>query len=320
MTPTPNLALATDRPASVAPHAISAAVDEAARGATVRALATDAACAELVTAWRARAIESILVKGVTTVEWLYRDEPRGYVDADLLVAPDRLARAATVLRELEFRPAAERNSEHAHPWIRGSDRTIIDLHATLWGATRPPARVWRELQDWVEPYAIGGVIVRVPNLPARALSVALHAAQHRDVPAKRADLRRALEHTSLAHWRAAERLADRLGALPLMGAGLQLEPDGQALLRQLPLARAGSLAERDKAALAIGFARIATARGVRGKASVIVAAVAPLSDERAGRQFNPALRFCRRITWLLRGIPRTVISIRRARADGRKRV
>jgi hypothetical protein len=284
------------------------------RLAAVQALATDAACAEVVEAWNRCGIESVLLKGVTTVEWLYRDGSRGYVDADLLVAPPRVGPAASVLTELGFVPAREHVSDHAHPWIRASDHTIIDLHTTIWGLGRPPARTWQELQGWVEPYEIGAVRVRVPNLPARALSLALHAAQHRDVPAKRADLRRALERTTLSQWQEAEELANRLGALPMMGVGLELEPAGRRLLRHLPLARAGLVAATEKAPLAIGFARLAAARGIGGKLGVLTSAMNVPAEERRTRGGS-----LRRFAWLLAGIPRTARGIRRAHANDRRR-
>lgn len=283
--------------------------------ATVQALATDAACAEVVAAWERCGVESVLLKGVTTVEWLYRDGSRGYVDADLLVSPPMIAPAASVLTELGFVPAREHVSDHAHPWIRASDHTIIDLHTTIWGLGRSPAQAWQELQGWVEPYEIGGVRVRVPVLPARALNLALHAAQHRDVPAKRADLRRALQCTTLSQWLQAEELGNRLGALPMMGVGLELEPAGRRLLRHLPLARAGLVAATEKAPLAIGFARVTAAPGIVGKVRVVASAMrAPSEDPRTrGRSL-------RRGAWLLAGVPRTARGIWRARANDRRTV
>jgi hypothetical protein len=267
----------------------------------------------VVGAWQQRGIDSILLKGPTTAEWLYRHEARGYQDADLLVSPGRLADAEEVLRELGFAAAPEPDSEHAHPWLRSSDRSVIDLHKTVWGPTRPPAQVWRELRHWTEPYRIGPVTMHGLGIPARALHIALHAAQHRDVLSRRAELRRALARTTLAQWRQAEQLADRLWALPMMAVGLELEPAGRELLEELPLARAGLRAEVDDAPLAIGFARVAAAQGVRTKASVLVRALLPEEDADASSRRAPMGGLARRMLWVLTGIPRTLRAMYRAR-------
>lgn len=293
------------------PTRISSA-DSSSRLITARALATDAACAEVVRSWRERGIESILLKGATTATWLYEHELRGYGDADLLVDPGRVMDAADVLAELGFAPATRHVSEHAHPWVRGSDQAVVDLHVTVWGSTRAPQRVWDELRQCAVPLRIGPVTVLALDVPARALHLALHAAQHPDSPGHRTDLKRALERVSISQWQDAEALADRIRALPLMAVGLDLEPAGRELLARLPLARAGLLAERDGASLAIGFARLARTRGVRAKVSLIAAAIS--ADEDTPARLHR--RLARRVGWLLGSLPRTARSMWRARSSG----
>lgn len=287
--------------------------------ATARALAVDAACAEVVRAWQTHGIDSILLKGSTTVAWLYRDEPRAYNDADLLVATERLTEAEALLDELGFAPAAQPDADHSNQWTRSADGAVIDLHSTIWGTTRPPHQVWDELQGWTEPYRIGAVVARALRLPARALHLALHAAQHPDVAKPREDFRRALAQTSMSDWREAECLAERLWALPLMAYGLQLEPTGRELLQQLPLARAGLVAELEDAPLAIGFARLAAASGLRAKLEVLAGGIT--SPPPPSRSTNGAPRATRRfrqevsrLRWLLTGLLPTIRSMRRAKA------
>jgi hypothetical protein len=273
---------------------------------TAQTLATDAACVEVLRAWDRHAIDAILLKGHTTSGWLYPAQARGYTDADLLVDPDRVIDAAHVLAELGFAPVAWHVSEHAHPWIRESDGATVDLHVTIWGPSRDARWVWRELQRWVVPYELGPVRARALSLPARALHVVLHAAQHREQPRNPEDLRRVLGAVSLADWREAERLADRLWALLPFAQGLMLEPPGRELLAQLPLARAAARAEYEGVPLAVGLARLAMAPGVRGKAAVVARSL-QLRGEREPRSWARA----QRLAWVLARVPATLRGIRR---------
>src|SRR5207302_6268605 len=111
-------------------------------------------------------------KGPTTTEWLYPDQARGYADADLLVAPERVMDAAGALTELGFAPGKEHVSDHAHPWVRASDGATIDLHVTIWGPSRSAEAVWAELQQWTVPYRLGPVETSALSIPARALHIA----------------------------------------------------------------------------------------------------------------------------------------------------
>ncbi len=47
-------------------------------------------------------IAVVLVKGPSTVRWLYGDSPREYSDVDLLVAPANVPAIGSVLREMGF--------------------------------------------------------------------------------------------------------------------------------------------------------------------------------------------------------------------------
>jgi len=236
---------------------------------TALALASDAVCAEVVAEWSQRGIDSILLKGPTVAEWLYPDRSRGYVDIDLLVDPERVLDAAEVLGELGFAAFDGHVSLHAHPWVRTRDGAEIDLHVTLWGPRRPAGQVWSELRAMTVPRRIGAVSVPALDLPARALHVVLHAAQHVELGKPREDLRRALELVPFEVWQAAAALADRLWALPAMAEGLALEPAGQALARRLRLVRAAAFAERFGAPHAIGLARLIETPGWRNRLSLL---------------------------------------------------
>jgi hypothetical protein len=246
---------------------------------TARSLAADAVCTEVVRAWNAEGIESILLKGPTLADWLYPGELRSYVDIDLFVAPDRLMDGATILTQLGFAPFERHVSLHAHPWLRAGDGAEVDLHANLWGPHRPPERVWAEISHWVERRDLGGLSVTVLNLPARALYVTLHAAQHVDGEKQLEDLRRAVQRTPEPAWREAERLADRLGVLQVMADGLARDPAGAALVQRLPLVRACLRAGVEGAPLAIGFERLSQAGTLREKLGVIARSLGRPIDE-----------------------------------------
>ena len=275
------------------------------RRATLRALAVDAICSEVVTAWRAAGIEPILLKGPTIAQWLYPDGVRPYGDADLLVDPARVLDAAAILSRLGFTPVDHHVSLHAHPWQR-ADGGEVALHGRLYGLHEPPDRVWPELSLWCEPFVVAGLPVRALTLPGRALHVALHAAQHAELDKPREDLRRALERAPEAVWHDATRLADRIGGLPTMVAGLGLSPEGVRMIERLPLARAARLA--DRAPLAIGFARFGEARGVVARARVVRDALA-----RPERHAPRAWLALARSGW------RTAVALVRRRTFDRKR-
>jgi hypothetical protein len=238
---------------------------------TAVALALDAVCGEVVSAWRAAGIESILLKGATVASWLYPGEVRPTSDVDLLVMPERLLDATAILRRLGFVPHDQHQALHAHPWTRKTDGATVDLHVALWGALRPAAQVWEELQHWIEHEEVGGTPVAVLSLPARALYVVIHAAQHADLAKPREDLRRALRVTSDQTWSESVELADRVWALEPMAQGLALDPVGERVASRHPLVVAAGMRSRGDAPFAIALARISSARGLRGKLAAMVA-------------------------------------------------
>jgi hypothetical protein len=281
------------------------------RVVVARTLAADAAGAEVLRALDAAGVIAMLLKGPTVADWLYPADARPYVDIDVLVAPTQAAAAADVLTRLGFAPYPRFVSPHAHPWQRAADQAEIDLHITVWGSHRTPEALWRELQGWLTTATVGGLEVRVPTLPARALLIVLHAAQHRDNLVKpREDLRRALLAVPTEVWREAERLGDRLWALGEMADGLMLDPAGAALLQELPLVHAAATVNRGGPPLGVGLARLRHTRGVRAKVAVAVRALAPPGrgdpgatqphDDAAGRSYAG------RAAWLLARMPDTL--------------
>ena len=289
--------------------------------AGARALTLDRAAGEAISAWGGEGIDAILLKGVSVAEWLYRGELRSYCDADLLVDPARICDAAEVLDRLGFVPAERHVSLHAHPWTRPTDGAQIDLHRTLYGAERTPAQVWSALRRHVQPYGAGRAGLPTLDIPARAMLVALHAAQHPGSAQAGEDLARAVRICGGADWLRAEAIADEVGALATMGRGLRLNPAGRRLAVRLPRVTAAQLVERERAPLAIGLARLRSVRGWRAKLAVAVRAALPsparLREE--GADIRPAKLpavYARRAVYLAVNAPLTVRRLRRAHAGG----
>jgi hypothetical protein len=206
-------------------------------------LVLDAATARLVRALGAEGVPSVLLRGPALARWLYDDEmSRPYADVDLLVPDDHFLEAQRVLFGLDFTESVlearfERGRPaHAETWSRRADGVGVDLHRTLIGIRASPAIFWATIASGAERMTVGGEAVSVPSTAARALLVALHAAQHGpgwDRP--REDLSRALQRLPPDMWRQAAVLAEQLEATAAFAAGLRLLPTGESLAAILGL-------------------------------------------------------------------------------------
>ena len=220
---------------------------------TIRDLALEAALAEIVTAMNRCDVAPLLIKGPAIARWLYDDpRERRFGDLDLLVAPDRYETACSVLATAGFieqpalllhvAPLAYRPDRdvfrHDAAWTRsGAVPVTVDLHRTLFFLEDcDPLVVWQTLTAGGRTLELGGVSVTVPGVPAHALIVALHAAQHgRGSSKPLEDLRRAVVRLSEEDWRAAVTAARALDAEGPFAAGLRLLPAGAALAERLGL-------------------------------------------------------------------------------------
>jgi len=252
----------------------------------VQAAIVDRTTAQVITALRGEGIRSILLKGPVLEQWLYDDSPRAYLDADLLVSPADLSRAEGVLVGLGYAralgdgdiPPFDRQL-HAHTWCppRG---TSIDLHRTLAGALRPPPTVWAELSEGTTTVEVDGARVEALGVEARAVVVALHAAHHG--PGERKpleDLSRALGALDREGWRAAARLAGRLGADEAFVAGLRMLPAGAELAEALglraPVSVEVALRTGAPVPLALHLEWLHQAQGARAKARLLLRLLFP---------------------------------------------
>jgi hypothetical protein len=203
-------------------------------------LRVDSVTADLLRGFDEAGIESIVLKGASTRRWLddEGEEPRAYVDGDLLVRPGAERQVASVLGSLDFIPELNELEmpswwrEHAVGWNRRNG-AMVDIHRSLPGIGVEPERLWKRLWEDSVPFVVGGHACRALSLPARALHLTLHAAQHGPDSQPLGELSRAMDRADEATWGAAARLATDLEATPAFVAGLSLVPGGRALLARL---------------------------------------------------------------------------------------
>jgi hypothetical protein len=248
-------------------------------------MATDRVTAEVVEAFRAAGIRSILLKGPAVARWLYDDDAlRPYLDCDLLVSPADFHRAEGILADLGFHREGIDTiphdwPKHARPWSRG-DGGNVDLHRTLPGVGVDDASLWGILSSRTVPMNVGGAALEVLDLPGRALVLALHAAKdgHR-VGKVRHDLGHAVERVEPETWEVASGIANRLDSLGMFAAGLRLLPAGREVAERLNLPSevpmAAALRRGGGAPFAVGIEWLSTARGFRRKVGVVTRKLFP---------------------------------------------
>lgn len=293
---------------------------------TAWALRVDRLTAELARAFDERGIDLVLLKGPVIARWLYDDGTvRSYSDCDLLVAPDHVSAAQAVLGERGFEDA---KSPMAHPrldsheWKRAEHH--VDLHSTLIGIRASPRTVWDTLWPTAETERVGGVDVQVLSVPARALHVALHAAQHgRDESKPLEDLRRALELVPEQTWFEVAALAERLQASEAFATGLRLLPPGAALASRLGLASKASTdatLRLEPVPLALAFEHLASTPGCKARLQVVLRELFPTVAfmrwwSPLARRGQPGLiaAYCWRPLWLLAHAGPGLVAWRRAR-------
>lgn len=251
-------------------------------------LLLDCRAADAVERLRSAVIPSILLKGASIATWLYDDgEVRPYIDVDLLVPPSQFRTATAVLGELGYRPRligadpAELGPKELD--LISPENVCIDLHSGFIGASRPAGECWDIVARRTMTMRLGrGTEVQVLDVPARAMHLALHAAQNGPVDSKALnDLERGLARLTRDDWVEATRIADQLGATEAFAAGLRLLPAGQALADDLRLTRHMSVELRLRTwsapQHAIFFERLADVPGLGRKAALLARKLFPTS-------------------------------------------
>ena len=255
---------------------------------TAHGLARDLVTAEAVEALRIGGIRSIVLKGASIARWLYGDgTARPYADCDLLVDPAQLRLAARALEAIGYvegfddRLVSWRDAHHV-ALQRGRDGARIELHWRIPGVRSPDAWAWRTLSAGTETASLAGVEVEFLGVPARAVHIALHAAQHGPLRAKPVeDLRRAVRVVSC--WDAAAGLASALDAQDAFAAGLRTIPEGAELAGRLGLPRTRSLTAMEMLAAgeslrSVYVQGLVCNRGAWGAARELLRVAIPLPD------------------------------------------
>jgi hypothetical protein len=274
-------------------HASRALQEYVARSRTIaRRSGLDAAALEALDALHAAGVDALLLKGPALARTLYRpDEHRGYFDVDLLVAPADLRAAGAALARLGYTNISEKRGVHdvagilhAQLWSRldpGFGNVSIDLHWRLAGCDVPPQTAWNALSRDRTTVELGGGTVTTLGSSARALHLALHAAQHGpdDLQAV-GDLDRGLSRLPPEIWKEAAELARAVRATEAFAAGLRLLPAGVVLADELGLPRADALlwhiAHRDERPRGTFHLQAFTeARGLRDRIAVVRRSLLP---------------------------------------------
>lgn len=282
--------------------------------------------AVVVGALQDRGIDVILLKGPSTVRWLYADEPRPYQDCDLLVSPGMFQTAERVLRDLGYTPYIEQEQmpawwrEHSVEWAHPT-LALVDLHRTLKGVGVDDQTVWGVLSAERETMVVGERPCPVLSAPARGLVLALNRAGD---GVDNGDVARAVTAMDRPGWLRAADLARRLDATPAFATGLRLVAPGRALADDLRLPRSSSvdMTIRTTSArrTALTVDRIARASGTRERAAIIRAKLVPpptymrhwWPQARRGRSGLP-LAYVRRLGWVIREAPAAIRAWRQAR-------
>jgi hypothetical protein len=252
-----------------------------------RSLALDRRSASLVAELEAAGVPAVLLKGPAIAAWLYPGRGvRTYGDTDLLVPFHRWELAMATLQGIGFEDGLggmahpRMESFTSHPLTRGGED--VDLHCTIWGIQVPPERAWEVLSANTERMNVGGRSVSVLAPAARAMHVALHAAQHGYDEGKPVlDLELALEVLPDELWAEAAAVAAELDALGGFATGLRLLPAGRALAERLGVDREASVDALLRVAhvpLSQGFEELSNTRGVRAKLGVVLGELAPTAD------------------------------------------
>ncbi|MDP9270163.1 MAG: nucleotidyltransferase family protein [Chloroflexota bacterium] len=293
----------------------------------------DGLAAKVSNALESAFIRCLLLRGPVLARWLYIDaSDRPYEDVDLLVPVHEHARAAKVLTGLGLRSVlgdASPSEQAPHAETFEGAEGDVDLHWTLRGIGASPEAAWGALNRGREEMELGQTAVQMPGPAARALTVALHAAQHGPQgPTQLGDIERAVSGLPRSTWEQAITIADELDAFPAFAAGIGLAPGGERLLGELGISAELNLdlAVRREGNVPVirGIARLRETSGVAARGRLLARELVP--SRTFMREWSAVARrggvglaaaYAIRPFWLAWRLPPAYAAYRRARRAAR---
>lgn len=233
--PPPSPGAAGRPPAAIAP---SSDPLDAALAQRVQILRLEHLAAQVAGHLAARGAHVLLIKGPVTNAWLYGGaEARGFRDIDVLIRPShrRLvdeALAGSGFGDLHAPLLPLHRPDHERTWERHG--LLLDVHTRFAGVPSTCAEQAFEAL-WVHrrAFVLQGRAVPVLSEPARAIHLALHAAQSRADARALRDLDRGVAVLPLHIWSCAVRLCEDLRCEAAFAAGLRKTAAGSHLGRTL---------------------------------------------------------------------------------------
>lgn len=201
--------------------------------------------AEVAYLLRNAGIPVLHIKGPTVALWLYDEGERAWGDVDILVPPSRMDDALDVLLSADFGerdPGVNRHTTSDHaitlvhqpPGDPASWGAEVDVHDRFDGIGADAEWAFERLWRRREPDQLGHIDVWFPDLPTRALLIALNTARD-GTPKAREDLSRLITSGDPEGWEDVVWLARRLDALPALRAGLEVDPRGAEVVNEIGL-------------------------------------------------------------------------------------
>jgi hypothetical protein len=174
----------------------------------------------------AAGVEHALIKGATTVRWLY-PEGRRYRDVDVLVRSSqlRMARNALVASGIANARHTRLGEVAQHSLQLTADTGAeIDLHVTLPASPHPvDDELWLALRETLVATELGVGSVPVLDIPGRCLVLAMHVLANGGAEGQAlSDLRRAVDVVEDEVWGRARHLAEGLDLLPHLEAAVAI--------------------------------------------------------------------------------------------------
>lgn len=281
---------------------------------------------------RQAGVPTLHIKGPTIALWLYPPGHRSWGDVDIMVPPDRMDEAMTVLEQHGFTnpfPGVDRSTSTDHSIsMRRLDpaagRDEVDVHDRFPGLGIDPARAFETLWARRQPVQMAHISVWFPDLPSRAVITVLNTARTSQAEKPRRDLQLLVAGHCPVDWQEVIALGRSLEALPGLRAGLELQPAGRRIVAETELQAVRVSVEWK---LRLGGAPRTALRlqeltqlswsqrlSMIGRFIIPAPAIMRMRDPRAARgRLQLGVAYLRRLRDGLRELPKSMNEVRRSR-------